>query len=955
MRALLLALLSASLLLVASAPAQSTSLSQTQASEASGAASLRGMVTDPSGALVANAELLLHPVNSSTPDRAAITTRDGRYDIANIAPGTYTLRVTVPGFAVFESKPIRLANRPQTLDVQLQLEAQQFQMDVSPDSADATDPNKNGDALILKGRDIDQLPDDPTQLQQQLQELSGGDSPAFYVDGFSNGTLPPKNTIREIRINQNPYSARNDTDPVNGMIEIFTKPGTDKVHGDLFLVGNTSAFNTQNPYAQAQPPYYTDNIGVDFSGPIHKQASYAFNFGHFSAQTNAVVNAETLDVNNNQIAFAQALPSPSSTTRFSPRLDFQLGAKSTIGLHYFVNRSNQTNGGVGQFNLPSQAFDSTATTQTLQASNSQIVNPKIVNDTRFQYVRTRTNQTPQSTAPTLLVEGAFTGGGNNAGAFHDNRDSYELQNYLAISAGTHYFSPGIRLRVNRDANVSRSGFNGEFTFPSLAAYQTAAQALAQCALAKPPTQCNITGASQFTLTTGMPDAAIDVVDLAVFYQGDWKIRKNFTLSYGLRYELQNYIADRGDFAPRLGFAWGLDPKKDKPAKWVLRAGAGIFYARLASANILQAQRQNGIAQQQYVVASPSFYPNIPTVGSLGAQSSPTIYQIGSSFRSPYTFNNTISIEHPLGTHGNIYLNYIYNRSVHTLVTPNINSPEPGTYNPTDPASGIRPFGGTQNIFQYESAGLGRTNRISANVNLHAKNGSGLSGYYMLRFRNSDASAGGFPSNSYNIAADYGRIAQDLRHNLALAVFSPMLPGRLQLASFLETNSGVPFNITVGQDLNGDSVFNDRPAFATDLTRPSVVATRFGTFDTSPVAGQRIIPINYGQGPAQFDLGVELRREFTFGPALPAPPPDPHAPAPPASAKTSKPYVARKFNLTLAVEAGNAPNFVNRAPPIGVLGSPLFGQSNALAANTADSSTAGGNANRVVNLILFTRF
>ena len=520
-------------------------------------------------------------------------------------------------------------------------------------------------------------------------------------------------------------------------------------------------------------------------------------------------------------------------------------------------------------------------------------------------------------------------------------DSYELQNYLSIQAGKHYLSPGVRLRINRDANVSRAGYNGQFVFSSLSAYQPLAQQLNTCIGNSAPSQlsqCVVPGVTQFSITIGTPSAVINLVDVGAFFQDDWKIRPHFTLSYGLRYEAQNYISDKGDFAPRLGFSWGLGVKKDKPARFVLRGGSGVFYARFASANILQAQRQNGVMQQQTVI-SP---------GAASSQSSPTTYQISPSYRSPYSIQNSIGIDHPLGGYGTLSLNYFYNRGVHTLVTRNINAPLPGTYNPSIPTSGTRPLGGTTNIDEYDSIGIYRTNRISGNLQLHTKNEFGVYAWYQMRWRRGDAN-GGFPSNGYDIRADYGRTSTDIRQNLFMDLNSPLLYGRIHLSAYLQASSGQPFNITVGQDLNGDSQFNDRPAFATDLTRPSVIATRYGVFDTNPIAGQTIIPINYGEGPAQVNLGTQIYREFTFGPVLP---PDPAAPKPaaPATPPKGKPYTARKYNLILAVEAENVINHVNLGPPVGVLGSPLFGTSTSLAGNSGNN-----NANRVINFVLFTRF
>jgi hypothetical protein len=911
---------------------------------------LRGTVTDPSGALVQRVVVVLHPSDAGSPDQTTVSGTDGRYSFAGVAPGRYTVRVSDPGFAAFETKPVMVTDeRAQSLDVRLQLETQKFQVDVSSETADDTDPNNNGSAVVLKGADIDNLPTDPSMLSRELDAISGGDSPTIYVDGFSNGTIPPKSMIREIRINQNPFSARNDTGPGGGMIEIFTKPGTDKLHGDIFFSGNDNAFNTQNPFTHGQPAYHSTRVSGDIDGPLRKNASYFLSFNHNSAQTNAVVNALVLDPTlQNQIPFTQALPSPNTSTGFTPRIDLQFGAKSTVVLRYSYSDSEQTDGGIGQLNLPSQGFNSSNVSQMFQASNSQIINPNIVNDTRFQYIRTRSSQTPMSTAPTIVVQGAFTDGGNNSGASHDNHDSYELQNYISIQAGKHYLSPGVRLRVNRDANVSLSGYNGGYTFASLNAYQTTEQGIA---LGLTPVQiaANGGGPLQFSLTTGTPAAIVDVVDVGAFFQDDWKMRKNFTLSYGLRYEIQNYISDKGDFGPRVGFAWSLGAKKDKPAPFVIRGGSGVFYTHIPSSDIMQAQRQNGITQQQYFVGVPTSFPNVPDPSTLGPASSPTTYQISPNFRTQYSIIDTLELDHPLGTRGSISVQGYSNRVVHVPVTHNINAPLPGTYNPAVPTSGVRPFGGTQNIDEFESDGLSRSNSITVNTNFHAKNGFGLYGYYMYRIRSSDAN-GGFPSNEYDLGVDYGRGIQDVRQTMFLDVSSPMLPGRVGLYAYAEANSGPPFNITVAQDLNGDSQFNDRPAFATDLTRPSVITTRYGTFDTSPIRGQRIIPVDFGQGPGLFDLSAELYRSFTFGPALPVPPAPPGAASAATPVPKGKPYVARKYNLILIVEAENVLNHVNLAPPVGVLGSPLFGESLGLAGNTGSA-----NANRVINLYLIARF
>jgi len=201
----------------------------------------------------------------------------------------------------------------------------------------------------------------------------------------------------------------------------------------------------------------------------------------------------------------------------------------------------------------------------------------------------------------------------------------------------------------------------------------------------------------------------------------------------------------------------------------------------------------------------------------------------------------------------------------------------------------------------------------------------------------------FVSNSYDIGADYGRSSNDIRHQGSIAG-SADLPLGLQIFSFVRLQSGTPFNITVGQDLNGDSIFNDRPAFATDLSRPSVVTTRFGNFDTKPAAGQTIIPINYGSGPILFAVNFDLNKTIQFGREIkPAPGTPATVPVP-----GRKPRIDRRFSLQVGIDAQNLFNRVNAAPPIGTLNSPLFGQSIALANQSA-------SANRIIEISTFLRF
>jgi hypothetical protein len=345
---------------------------------------------------------------------------------------------------------------------------------------------------------------------------------------------------------------------------------------------------------------------------------------------------------------------------------------------------------------------------------------------------------------------------------------------------------------------------------------------------------------------------------------------------------------------------------------------------------------------------------------LPPQTSPTIYQIDPNLRSPYTMQTAVSVERQLTKSANLAVSYLNSRGVHTLLSRNINAPLPGTDDPTNPAN--RPLGTLDNVYQYESKGIFKQNQLIVNTNVRMGAKLSLFGYYTLNYANSDtAGAGSFPSNQYDIEADYGRAAFDTRNRLFMGGMIG-LPYSIRLSPFIVAMSGSPFNITTGTDLNGDSIYNDRPSFASSLSNPAAVrVTKYGTFSTVPVAGESIIPINYGQGPSRFTFNLRVSKTVGFGPKTERA--SGGGPDGPGGGRGGDrggfgramggPQMLggatnKRYSLTLSASARNLFNNVNRNNPIGALSSPAFGESNALAGGPFQSASASA-ANRRIDL------
>jgi Carboxypeptidase regulatory-like domain len=941
---------------------------------AQGSGGVRGRVTDPSGSVVRRATVRVE-AQPKGPWRSTKTNSHGDYQIGGLQQGRYTVAVTAPGFAPSATEDVLItADHTLALDVRLTIatEAQKIEVQGQASHLEIS-PESNASAVVISGKSLDALSNDPDEFQNQLTALAGPsvgpNGGEIYIDGFTGGDLPPKSDIREIRVNANPFSVRNDRLGY-GRIDIFTKPGNAVYHGNASVEYNNSSMNALSPFLNVSgakpPPYHTWLFDGDFGGPLGKKMSFFINAQRRNINHANVVNTDVLDSNLDVQPYVASIPNPRVLTNVGPRVDFQLSPKNTLTVNYRYFEIGDQKDGVDTQVLPSQAYDAKRHHHDLQVIDTQVLSENVVNEARFQYLHFHNSETPHDFSPTINVLGAFLGGGDSNGAFERHETHYEFQDYVTMTRKAHLLQFGGFVRDIRRREVTDGNFNGTFTFNSLSDYQQTEQGL-QNGLNMAQIQAAGYGPSQFDLTAGNLSAGVNRLDGALFMGDDWKLSPHFTLTYGLRFESENAISDRADWAPRVGIAWGFGQTSD--TKTVLRAGWGIFYKRFDDDQMIIAERFNGQNQTTYIVNNPAFFPTPPPPSALSGISTsvPTVYRIGPNLRSPYDMDIAVSLERQLLRGTTVSFTYLNSRGVHRFLTNDVNAPLPGTFSPGSSSTGVRPGGSAAgNIYQYESQGIYKQTQLITNVRVRAGERVSLFGYYVFNNAHSDtAGVDSFAANPWNILEDYGRAHFDIRHRVLIGG-SYALPFSFRLSSIVMANSGLPFSITLGQDIYGTGIHNARPSLATASTPPAqIVDTKYGAFNAAPGPGDLPIPPNTETGPANVMLNLRLSRTFGFGLE------GGESRGGEATAEEA-PHGRRerglggrglgsgggfslggatrhRYALTLSVSVLNALDNVNLAPPVAVIGSPLFGQSIALASGPFALQVGNPVANRLINV------
>jgi hypothetical protein len=734
---------------------------------------LSGRIVDPSGAVVAGAAITL-----VGPGNAKIATTksgaDGGFTI-NAPFSSYALQVIAPGFdASVEGVSINSATTPITVTLSVAKITQQVNVEDNPNAV-ALDPQSNRTALILKEADIQGLPDDVDELTQYLTDLAGPRAAAtggvqFMIDGFLGGQLPPKDQIKEIRINTNPFTTE-FTSAGFGRIEIITKPGTGKTHGNFNFNFRSDAMNATPFNALAKVPYNRQNYQATVAGPfIHDKLTMTLAAQRLDAFNTTIIRALTPSGNVNQ-----NVTQPNLRDNFNIRGQYGVTQNNIFNFNLELQGNSRSNQGIGLYNLSDNGYSAATHLWGLHFRDTAVLSGRLVHETRFEVTNNHNTATPDSQSATIVVLDAFTSGGAQNKSDTSSR-SYLFGDTLTYNSKGVTVKGGIELNYYRNHAFNQTNFLGTYTFSTLASY--------------------INGTpTTFSITQGNPTLAVSQIESAAFVQTDIKLSDKMLISPGVRYQLQTHLTDYNNFDPRVSLSYQVNKTS------VVRLGAGSFHQPFSIQNYLQLQQLNGSNQTQIVIQAPS-YPNPFTAGTV--QTLPvSLRTVSPGLVSAYTSNLSGSFEKQVHR-STVSIAYDFIRGNHVYRSRNINAPVPPVFQQRpDPTQG--------NVYQLESTGSSTFKGLTFSFRGQITNSWTLFSNYTFSHSSNDTDgAFSLPANNYDLASEWGRAGNDTR-NRFIAGLNGRLPGNFNVTTLTRVFSGRPYNITTGFDNYNDGQTNARPA------------------------------------------------------------------------------------------------------------------------------------------------
>jgi outer membrane receptor protein involved in Fe transport len=809
--------------------------------------SISGVVQDQAGAAIVGARIELGAPNTLGA-QSTTTDQSGRFEFKRIAAGKYQLRVSYQGFESTTLDVTVGSQAPAPLQVVMAIASLRQETTISSESAKiSTEASDNKDTVVLSEQSLSNLPvfdqDYIGAISRFLDPGSvGTNGVTLVVNGMEVNNLGVSpSAIKEIKINQDPYSAEYQR-PGRGRIEVTTKPGSPEYHGTLNFIFRDAHLNARDPFALTRPPEQRRIYEGYLSGPVRrsKKTSFLFSVSRKEEDLQSVVVAQGLAG-----AIRANVPAPSRTLQLSGQISHSLSDTNTFSIRESLLVESVNNQNVGGTTLAEAGVNSRNMEQEITFSQQTVLSPKLVNNFRLLLGVERQSAESVTRDRRIVVLDAFTGSGAQADYLRTEYHA-QLMEVLSYSTGKHLIKGGINV-----PDLSRRGFDnninsgGTFYFSTLADY----------AQSRP-----------FSFVQQQGNGHIVFLEKAIglFAQDEYHLRKNLMLSFGLRYDWQNYFHDNNNFAPRFAFAYAPGNSQ----KTVFRGGAGIFYDRSGARPIQDILLFNGSRLRQYVLVNPTYPDPFSSGVSLSTQPAGVV-RLEPNINIPYTIQYSFSVERQLQKTTTLAITYLGSRGVDQFRSRDINAPLPPNYS-------ARPDSSVGVLREIESQERRVTNSLEITLRGNVTRFfNGMAQYRLASAHDNTSGITYFPPNAYDLSGEWGRSDFDRRHRFEL--LGTINPGKLfNLGVSVSLYSGQPYTLTTGLDQFHTGTANARPAG---------------------------VPRNSLQGPVYADLDLRWSRDFSVR-------------------KGKKKDEGVK--ATLAVDAFNVLNEVNYSSFIGNLSSPFFG-------------------------------
>jgi hypothetical protein len=828
-------------------------------------------VVDPSNAILPGATVTVVGVENAT---KAVTIAPVKASDAGLAtfeklrPGRYSIQGEFPGFDLGLIRDLRVRAGDNKHILVLPLRKMEDSVTVGRDRQEAAADRGLSFGTALTREQIEALSEDPEELKRQLQDMAGAGA-VIRVDSFEGQQLPPKAQIKMVRISRDQFAAENHS--AGGIfLDIITQPGIGPIRASARVGFYDSSMDGENPFVSERVPAQNRNWGGNVSGSLIKErSSFSLNFSGSDSYQTPILTAATpggVRVENANLRV------PSRSSFVSGLFDYALTRDQTLRVGFNMNRNKTENQGVGTYDLVERAYETENTNFSVRIQEAGPLGRRFFTNTRFSLSVAESESRSAFEGPTHVVLDAFTSGGAQRRGGRRTK-TFSLGSDLDYVRGLHSVRMGVLLDGGWYRSDDALNYFGTYTFESLEAYEAG----------RP---------RSFTRRVGDPLIEYFHLQGGVYIQDDIRLRKNLTITPGLRYEAQTRLDDYLNFAPRIGVTWA--PFKN--GKTTLRTSWGIFYDWLTTGTIEQTLRLDGFRQQEVNVINPAF----PVPGLIGTAPPTNRYLLDDDLFMGRNMRVSAGIQQGIGSRFSAGATFSDIRGEHILRGNNLNAP----------INGVRPDPRFSNVIETVSDAKLRTRTLSTNASLNFfaptpnntkffdwKRNLGLFGSYTLsRSRNNSDGAFATPATN-TLDTEWGPSSGDVRHRGNLSINTGAIRNFSASIDF-SRSTAPPITIRTGIDGNADLIFNDRPA---GVGRNSARTT--GQMNTFAFFSYWI---GLGKRQVTGRPGIMIREG---GGAL--------------SVSTMAAQAMPRYRLSFNVNISNLTNHANFVGYSGVMSSPLF--------------------------------